>query len=263
MTFYLGIDVSSKTLDVAFFSPDFPALRCEQYANSAAGTQKLLDTLSALDVAHVVLVATGGYENLVLDLLAARYQTTRIASHRGTAFARGMGLYAKTDRIDATVLARLARSMDPQPYVPLKPAQRHLRGLVKGRDQLVQQRDDNRRRIRQCESEIARTALERVNRVLAEEIKALDTQLREAANAVDEQRAEQLLQVPGMGKIALATVLAFLPELGQRSNRQISALVGLAPYTKLKRPEGGASADHGRSTLRSSNPLHGRSGGHP
>lgn len=232
MTFYLGIDVSGKTLDAAFFSPDCAALRCEQYANSPAGAQKLLRAMAGLDVAHVVLEATGGYENLILDTLAARYQTTRVASHRGMAFARGMGLYAKTDRIDATVLARMARSMDPQPYVPLEPAQRHLRGLVKGRDQLVQQRDDNRRRIRQCESDIARAALERVNGLLEKEIKALDTQLRNAAAAVDEQRAEQLLQVPGVGQIALATLLAFLPELGQRGNRQISALVGLAPYTK-------------------------------
>ena len=232
MTFYLGIDVSSNTLDVAFFSPTDQAMRCEQYANSAAGAKKLLHAMGQLDVEHVVLEATGGYENLILDALAVQYPTTRIASHRGTAFARGLGLFAKTDRVDAMMLARMAQTIPPQPYVPMGPAQRHLRGLVKGRDQLIAQRDDNRRRIKQSESAIVTAALQRVNDLLAAEIQALEVQMHEAAHAPADGRAEQLLQVPGIGKIAVATLLAFLPELGQRQNRQISALVGVAPYTR-------------------------------
>lgn len=232
MTFYLGIDVSSKTLDVAFFSLLDQPMRCEQYANSAAGAQKLLCALEELDVRHIVLEATGGYENRILDALAAQYPTTRIASHRGTAFARSLGLFAKTDRVDAMVLARMAQTIPPQPYVPMGPAQHHLRGLVKGRDQLIAQRDDNRRRIKQSESDLVQAALQRVNSLIEAEIKALETQMHEAARAPADGRAEQLLQVPGIGKIAVATLLAFLPELGQRQNRQISALVGVAPYTK-------------------------------
>lgn len=251
MTFYLGIDVSSKTMDTALFHVEAGTLRCEQFSNSAAGAQKLLRAIAALDVAHVVLEATGGYEMRVLDALAVRYPTTRLASHRGTAFARGLGLYAKTDRIDATVLARMAQALPPQPYVPLKPTLRALRGLVKGRDQMVQQRDDNRRRIKQSESAIAQAALERINRLLDKEIQALDTQLREAAAAADAPRAEQLLAVPGVGKIAVATLLAFLPELGQRGNRQISALVGVAPYTKQSgRKDGSRQIMAGRPFVR-------------
>jgi len=232
MMFYLGIDVSSNTLDVAFFSPEQGTTRCEQYANTAAGAKKLLRALAPLDVRHVVLEATGGYENRILDAVAASYPTTRIASHRGTAFARSLGLFAKTDRVDAMVLARMAQAMPAQPYVPLAPAVRDLRGLVKGRDQLIQQRDDNRRRIKQCDCAISLASLTRVGRVLANEIKALEVHIREAVKAADAERAAQLLEVPGVGKIAVATLLAFLPELGQRGNRQISALVGVAPYTK-------------------------------
>jgi len=232
MTFYLGIDVSSKTLDVAFFRAGEKTGACEQFDNSPAGAKKLLRIMARLDVQHVVLEATGGYENLILDAMAQIYTVTRIASHRGTAFVRSLGKFAKTDKADARALAHMAQTITPQPYKPPTPAQRHLRGLVKGRDQLIRQRDDNRRRIKRCESMVVQGALERVDALLTAEIKALEGLMAEAAKAADAPLAEQLLQVPGLGKIAVATLLAFLPELGQRGNRQISALVGVAPYTK-------------------------------
>ncbi|WP_369929567.1 IS110 family transposase [Xanthomonas sp. NCPPB 2632] len=232
MTFYLGIDVSSKTLDVAFFRAGEQTGACEQFDNSPAGAKKLLRVMARLDVQHVVLEATGGYENLILDAIAQIYTVTRIASHRGTAFVRSLGKFAKTDKADARALAHMAQTITPQPYKPPTPAQRHLRGLVKGRDQLIRQRDDNRRRIKRCESMVVQGALERVGALLTAEIKALEGLMAEAAKAADAPLAEQLLQVPGLGKIAVATLLAFLPELGQRGNRQISALVGVAPYTK-------------------------------
>ena len=232
MTFYLGIDVSSKSLDVAFFIADGSPTRCEQFPNSAAGAKKLLKALAGLPVEHIVLEATGGYENLVLNALAPHYPTTRIASHRGTAFARSLGLFAKTDRVDAMVLARMARAIPPQPYVPPDPAQQALRDLVKGRDQLIQQRDDNRRRLKQAESGAVRAALTRVNALLEKEIRVLDAKMHDAASDCDAPRAQHLAQVPGVGKVTVATLLAFLPELGRCGNRQISALVGVAPYTR-------------------------------
>lgn len=232
MPFYLGIDVSSKTLDVAFFRAGEHTGSCEQFNNSRAGAEKLLRVMAKLDVKHVVLEATGGYENLILDAIAQVYTVTRIASHRGTAFVRSLGKFAKTDKADAQALAHMAQTITPQPYKPPTAAQRHLRGLVKGRDQLVRQRDDNRRRIKLCESMAAQGALERVNALLNAEIKALEGLMAEAAKAADAPLAEQLIQVPGLGKIAVATLIAFLPELGQRGSRQISALVGVAPYTK-------------------------------
>ena len=231
MTFYLGIDVSSKSLDVALSTADTP-MQCWQYANTPAGVKKLLKALTAHAVQHVVLEATGGYEMLVLEALATQYPTTRIASHRGAAFARSLGRFAKTDRTDAMVLAHMAQAIPPQPYVPLDPTQRHLRGLVKGRDQLVKQRDDNRRRIKQADAAPVRAALERVNALLEKEIRALEARLHEAADTCDAKRACQLAQVPGVGKVTVATLLAFLPELGRCTNRQASALVGVAPYTQ-------------------------------
>lgn len=231
MTFYLGIDVSSKSLDVALSTADTP-MQCSQYANTPTGVRKLLKVLAVHPIQHVVLEATGGYEMLALEALTTQYPTTRIASHRGAAFARSLGRFAKTDRTDAMVLAHMAQTITPQPYVPLDPARRHLRGLVKGRDQLVQQRDDNRRRIKQADTAPVRVALERVNALLDKEIRALETRLRDAADACDAERACQLSQVPGVGKVTIATLLAFLPELGRCTNRQVSALVGVAPYTQ-------------------------------
>ena len=130
------------------------------------------------------------------------------------------------------VLARMARAIPPQPYVPPDPAQQALRDLVKGRDQLIQQRDDNRRRLKQAESGAVRAALTRVNALLEKEIRALDAKMHDAASDCDAPRARHLAQVPGVGKVTVATLLAFLPELGRCGNRQISALVGVAPYTR-------------------------------
>jgi transposase len=232
MPFYPGIDVSSKTLDVAFYTNDAAPMRCEQYPNTAAGARKLLRDLAPLAVEHIVLEATGGYEMTILNALAVHYPVTRIASHRGAAFARSLGLYAKTDRVDATVLARMARTIPPRPYVPLAPERTELRALVKGRDQLVQQRDDNRCRLKQTDSPIVRASLQRIEVVLAKEIALMDKQLAVAVSACDDARAQRLLEVPGIGKVTVAALIGFLPELGAIGNRQISALVGVAPYTQ-------------------------------
>jgi transposase len=232
MPFYLGIDVSSKTLDVAFYMNDAAPMRCEQYANTTTGAKQLLRDLAPLTIEHIVLEATGGYETTILDALATEHPVTRIASHRGAAFARSLGLYAKTDRVDAGVLARMARTITPQPYVPPSPERAELRALVKGRDQIVQQRDDNRRRLKQTDSPPVRAALQRIEATLAKEIALMDKQLAIAVRACDDERTQRLLEVPGIGKVTVATLIAHLPELGTLGNRQISALVGVAPYTQ-------------------------------
>jgi transposase len=230
MTFYLGIDVGCKSLDVVLMPAGGNPAPAETYSNDAAGVKKLLGRLAGLPIRHAVLEATGGYEARVLEALCASVPTTRIASHRGKSFSRSLGSYAKSDPVDAQMLARMAGTITPCPYRPLEPAQRALRELVKVRDQLVQQRDDNRRRLRQADSDLAKQPLQRVNRSVEKEIAAVDAQLQEASLACDAARARQLSEVPGVGKVTVAMLLAYLPELGQCGNRQISALVGVAPY---------------------------------
>lgn len=233
MTFYLGIDVGCKSLDVAIFTPGATAAtHIGAYANDSKGVKRLLRDLAKTPITHALLEATGGYENAALDQLSAHMPITRIASHRSAAFARSLGQYAKSDPVDARTLAQMAAGTVPRPHAAPTPARKALRALVKLRDQLVQQRDDNRRRIKQADTAEVVGVLKRINAHVEKEIKALDGKLRDAATACDEAKARQLCQVPGVGQITTAILIACLPELGQCGNRQISALVGVAPYIK-------------------------------
>lgn len=233
MTFYLGIDVGCKSLDVAIFTPgSATATPMGAYANDSKGLKRLLRDLAQTPITHALLEATGGYENAALDWLSAHMPITRIASHRSAAFARSMGQYAKSDPADARMLAQMAWHTPPRAHCAPTPARKALRGLVKVRDQLVQQRDDNRRRIKQADTAEAASVLKRINACVEKEIKALDAKLQEAAVACDAERVRQLSQVPGVGKVTVAMLIAYLPELGRCGNRQISALVGVAPYIK-------------------------------
>jgi len=233
MTFYLGIDVGCKSLDVAIFTPGTAAAtHIGAYANTSKGVKRLLRDVAKTPITHALLEATGGYENAALDQISAHMPITRIASHRSAAYARSMGQYAKSDPADARTLAQMAAGTVPRPHAAPTPARKALRGLVKVRDQLVRQRDDNRRRIAQADTPEAARVLKRINAYVDKEIKALDGQLREAAIACDEGKARQLAEVPGIGPVTVAMLIGCLPELGQCGNRQISALVGVAPYIK-------------------------------
>jgi len=233
MTFYLGIDVGCKSLDVAIFTPGAAAAtHIGAYPNDSKGVKRLLRDLAKTPITHALLEATGGYENAALDWLSAHMPITRIASHRSAAYARSLGQYAKSDPVDARTLAQMAAGTTPRPHTAPTLERKALRGLVKVRDQLVQMRDDNRRRIKQADTVDAAAVLKRVNASIEREIKKLDGQLRDAAMACDAERVEQLTRVPGVGKVMVAMLIGYLPELGQCGNRQITALVGVAPYVK-------------------------------
>jgi transposase len=125
MTFYLGIDVGCKSLDVAIFTPGATAAtHIGAYANDSKGVKRLLRDLAKTPITHALLVATGGYENAALDQLSAHMPITRIASHRSAAFARSLGQYAKSDPVDARTLARW-------PPAPFRVRMRHPRRPAK------------------------------------------------------------------------------------------------------------------------------------
>lgn len=226
MSVFVGIDVAKATLAVALR----PTGEHFEVANTAAGHRDLAKRLRKLPVERVLLEATGGYERAVIVALQQDWPVVRVPPHRARAFARAMGRIAKTDPIDAAMLAHLAQVIDAPPAPVESPQQRLLQSLVQRRGQLVQQRDDERRRLQQMREQPVIASLKRQLRALAAEIGLLDKAIAQAMADADSERAERLRKVPGIGPVTAATLIAFLPELGQLERRQITALVGVAPY---------------------------------
>ena len=226
MQVFVGIDVAKASLAVALY----PGEQQLEVGNDAAGHKALCRWLAAQQVERVLVEATGGYEQALVQHLAEHWPVVRIPPHRARAFAVAIGKVAKTDPIDAAVLARLAAVVDGPEVTPLRAVDARLQALVRRREQLVAQRDDERRRQQQATDRCVRSSLLRHIRQLAREVARLDRDIAACVPQCDSDRAQRLRSVPGLGPVTVATLMAFLPELGQLGNRQISALVGLAPY---------------------------------
>lgn len=225
MNICIGIDVGKNMLDVGWYPGD----QCKRFANTSQGHRALLHALAPQAVSHIAIEATGGYERGVLDALAdAGYCVTRLASHRATAYARAMGGFAKSDALDAQVLARMAAHIPPQPYERPSLERAELAELVRCRLQIVGQRDDNRRRLKQARLALAQQALQAMIDAASDQIRDLDRHIAAATIAVDP--ASRLREIPGVGPVLHATLIAYLPELGRVTRQQIAALVGVAPY---------------------------------
>lgn len=229
MSAWAGIDVAKDTLAVAVR----PGGEGWTVANTPAAHEALCERLRVLGVERVVLEATGGYERAVLQALATSgLSAVRVDPRRARSFAVVVGRVAKTDPIDAAVLAHLAQVIEDPGVKAAPPAQQALRALVHRREQLVQQRDDERRRLKQASIALVRRSLERCIRGLQREIAALDVAMEAAAVEADAARAAQLRQVSGIGAVTTASLMAYVPELGALDRKQVAALVGVAPFNR-------------------------------
>lgn len=227
MTYWAGIDVAKDSLAV-WLRPQGTSF-C--VSNDEQGYQQVLALFAAEKPERIVLEATGGYERGILFALSrARQAVWRLNPTRVRAFATAMGKLAKTDPIDAAVLAHLAQTLEEAPSTVLSPERERLRELVQRREQLVSQRDDERRRLPQARDPFVRQCLEDAIKGLQRTIQRYDREIAKAMETVDPEQAQQLHQVRGIGPVTTAGLLAYLPELGQLNRRQIAALVGLAPY---------------------------------
>lgn len=229
MNVWIGIDVA-KTELVVWVRP----LGTQwSMANTAAGWRQLVDQLSAWSVQRVLLEATGGYERGVLSALTdAGLATVRVNPCRARHFAAAMGRQAKTDMIDAAVLAHMAEALELAATPPPSAAHQALRALTQRRGQLVQQRDDERRRLHQATHPPVKASLQRHVRQLTREVRTLDAAVAKATRAADAALADRLTAVPGIGPVTTASLIAELPELGHLDGRKIAALVGTAPYNR-------------------------------
>jgi transposase len=231
---FIGIDVAKDTLEVAFG----PAGERQTLANSTAAQEQLVGQLRALPVKVVLLEATGGYETEVVSVLqAAGLPVAVINPRQARDFARSMGLLAKTDAIDARVLARfamvLAQRADFERFIkPLASEQiQQLQALMVRRRQLLEALTAERQRL-QLAHQVARRSLQRSIRFLREQLDEIDGEIGVQVRTQDPELAALLRSVSGVGQVTSASMIGLLPELGRLDRRAISALVGVAPFNR-------------------------------
>ncbi len=227
---FVGIDVSKRCLDVA----SRPTGEVWQVPNDADGISALAQQLTGMSPSLVVLEATGGLEwALTAELAAAGLPVAVVNPRHVRDFARAAGTLAKTDTLDAQVLARFGQAMEPEPR-PFPDAEaRDLQALVGRRRQLVDMitAEKNRRR----------SVIARIRPQVEEHIRWLEKSLKDLDQDLDGfirtspmwRTTERIMKsAPGVGPVLSATFLADLPELGKVSGGQISALVGVAPFNR-------------------------------
>jgi transposase len=227
---WIGVDVSKRFLDV-----HASGLAAFRVANAPDGYSELLERLAGVWVRGVVLEATGGYERSVLAALqAGNLHASVVNPARVRAFAEGTHQLAKTDRIDAKVLASYGAYMKPAPTPLPSSVRAELKELIAYRAQIAQEMTARSAQLRlyasdsvRAKAEAAIAALRAARAQIEGEIKALI-----AAHGELSRPFKILVSVPSIGLVVAATLVAELPELGRLSRRQIAALVGLAPFPR-------------------------------
>jgi len=246
---FVGIDVSKAALDVHVL-PEGEAFRV---ARNASGIDELARRLAQWQPRVVALEATGGFETVVVaGLAAARLPVAVVNPAQVRAFAHALGRRAKTDLIDALVIARFAEAAKPEPHALADAQTQLLADLVTRRRQIIQMLTAERNRQKQASSRTARSCA-RLIVALERELADVDAEIDEAVRGspVWRQSEDLLRSVPGVGRVVARTLLAELPELGTLDRRRIAALCGLAPWTRQSGQWRGKSfIGGGRSSVR-------------
>jgi transposase len=228
---FIGIDVSKDRLDVHVRPSD----QAFAVARDGEGLAALVERLGALEPYLVVLEATGGFELTVAAALAAAGMPLAVVNPRQIRdFARATGQLAKTDALDAKVIARFAEQVRPEPR-PVPDAQaRALAELVGRRRQIIEMMTAERNRRGQLTSRRLIKGVERLLAALQKELSELESEIGDGIRGTPawRERDELLRSVPGVGDIVARTLIADLPELGCLDRKQIAALVGVAPLNR-------------------------------
>ncbi len=229
----VGIDVSKDRLDVACLPET--VLSSSAFENNASGHHAVVEMLRRLMPRLIVIEATGGYHRLlVAALAAARLPVVVVNPRQVRDFARAMGVLAKTDRIDAVVLARFGQKVDPQVRPLLDEQAAELQDLVARRRQLIELQTAEGNRLQQAATARIRSSIRAVLKTIEHQIQLIDDEIddRIKGSPIWQHKVDLLTSVPGIGPQTARTLLVGLPELGQVSRQQIAALVGVAPLNR-------------------------------
>jgi len=228
---FVGIDISKNSLDVHVL----PEETSYSFANEPQKVKALIRKLKKLKPTLIVMEATGGYEiSLAVQLSGAKLNTAVVNPRQVRDYARAIGKLAKTDTVDAYVIARFAQDVRPEAREQLTIKELQLKELVMRRQQLIDMRSAEKNRLSRAYTAQVQEELRQHIAELTERIKAIDEQLHtEIKNDPTwNQKLEIISSVPGIGANTAHSLLMCLPELGTLNRRQIAALVGVAPMNR-------------------------------
>lgn len=229
---FVGVDVSKQTLDV--YRSDTGEF--SKIENSQQAIKELcLKFQKQKRTVMFVMEATGGYETLLVNQLAIhRLQAAVVNPRQVRDFAKGIGRDAKTDPIDAEVIARFAAVVKPQPMAMRSDHEQKHAALVARRNQLLELINQETNRLKQSWDEAAKQSIREVLEVLKKQLKSLDSELAKMlqADTENQRKIEILGSVKGVGPVMISTVIAELPELGKLNRSQVAKLVGVAPINR-------------------------------
>jgi transposase len=247
---FIGIDVSKAQLDIAVYAP----ATHWQSPNTEVGIAELVERLCTMTPTCIVLEATGGFElRLATALAAAKLPVVVTNPRRVRAFARSTGQLAKTDKLDAKMLAHFAAVLRPEVRMLPTEQEEQLTALITRRRQIVEMLTIEKNRLHTTRATM-RSNIEAHITWLTQQRAALDDEIDQfiQGSAVWQEKATWLKSVPGIGRITVSTLLAMLPELGTLNRQEIAALVGVAPVNKDSgRRQGKRRIFGGRAAVRS------------
>jgi transposase len=246
----IGIDVSKDKLDVHVL----PARTAFAVPRTGAGIEELAARLAALAPKVVAIEATGGFETIVAAGLAgAGLPLVVVNPAQVRHYAQAVGQRAKTDPIDAAMIARFAKETKPEPRPLPDEATRLLADLVARRRQIVEMMAAEGQRGRRVDHKRVARSIARVRKTLEAELAELDQEIGDEVRGSPlwREKEDLLVSVPGVGPVVARTLVAELPELGTLDRRQIAALAGLAPFTRQSgRWRGRSFISGGRASVR-------------
>jgi transposase len=225
----VGVDISKAHLDVH----EWPSGRSKRFPNDTAGFQALARWIGP-EVRCVVYESTGPWHRAMEEALAARLPLARVNAMRARRFAQALGQEAKTDAVDARILARMGEALPLRRVDVSSPTQRQLEELISARDGLVKDRTAARNRSHHARHPMVKRHLRQRLAQIERQIRALDGEFRKLlkADPALARKAEVLTSIPGMGPVTVAGLLSLMPELGQIDSKAVASLAGLAPVAR-------------------------------
>lgn len=227
MNHYVGIDVSKEKRDVHCHGVDF------QVSNNTAGFKKLTNKLAKGTIQLIVCEATGGYEKSMVNYVQKKQFPVYVAhANKIRNFAKSKGLKAKTDKIDARVIVDYAQAMQLTcTSLILSESAEKMKELVKRKGQLQRDKQAEQNRLDKISPPRILSSIKKHIRWLDKAIKEIETPLLELSASKEISKTVELItSVPGVGMNTAQYIIAYLPELGTCSHKEIAALVGVAPY---------------------------------
>lgn len=234
---FIGIDISKKELVIAFGEEDTSPVETLPYTTDTV--EALIPRFKALRPTLIVLEATGGLERPLLQALqAAELPAVRVQPRRVRAFAVAEGRFAKTDTLDARLLAAFGQRMTPPPTPQPDETRQTLRDLLTRREQLVRIRTAERNRLSTA-PQATRPSIQQHLDWLDREIRRLEKEIQDFIDQSDEfkEQEELLTSVPGIGKLTAFYLVAALSPSGDKNAKQVAAFIGVAPYSHQSGPK--------------------------